>query len=170
MQRYLCIFCLAATNKVISAGGAMRQSMWVTARYRSLRNGRRPVCGRGSIRRGYGLDMQEDGDPGAIRTRDPQIRNLMLYPAELRGHPKGGSSYMARAPLCRATYVSSARAAISGNSGVSCIPLHCFEIRPKYLGIRSKVDAGCMIRLTRVQECRHRLPAGDRRPSICGRG
>src|SRR5262245_20999718 len=26
------------------------------------------------------------GDPGAIRTRGPQIRNLMLYPAELRGH------------------------------------------------------------------------------------
>ncbi len=24
------------------------------------------------------------GDPGAIRTRDPQIRNLVLYPAELR--------------------------------------------------------------------------------------
>lgn len=27
------------------------------------------------------------GDPGAIRTRDPQIRNLVLYPAELRGLP-----------------------------------------------------------------------------------
>ena len=27
-----------------------------------------------------------DGDPGAIRTRDPQIRNLVLYPAELRDH------------------------------------------------------------------------------------
>ena len=26
------------------------------------------------------------GDPDAIRTRDPQIRNLMLYPAELRDH------------------------------------------------------------------------------------
>ncbi len=26
------------------------------------------------------------GDPGAIRTRDPQIRNLVLYPAELRDH------------------------------------------------------------------------------------
>jgi hypothetical protein len=29
---------------------------------------------------------EENGDPGAIRTRDPQIRNLMLYPAELRDH------------------------------------------------------------------------------------
>jgi hypothetical protein len=25
------------------------------------------------------------GDPGVIRTRGPQIRNLVLYPAELRG-------------------------------------------------------------------------------------
>jgi hypothetical protein len=24
-------------------------------------------------------------DPGAIRTRDPQLRRLMLYPTELRG-------------------------------------------------------------------------------------
>jgi hypothetical protein len=29
--------------------------------------------------------MERDGDPGAIRTRGPQIRNLVLYPAELRG-------------------------------------------------------------------------------------
>ena len=26
------------------------------------------------------------GDPGATRTRDPQIRNLVLYPTELRDH------------------------------------------------------------------------------------
>jgi hypothetical protein len=26
------------------------------------------------------------GTPGGIRTHDPQIRNLMLYPTELRGH------------------------------------------------------------------------------------
>jgi hypothetical protein len=25
-------------------------------------------------------------DPGRIRTCDPQIRNLLLYPTELRGH------------------------------------------------------------------------------------
>ncbi len=24
------------------------------------------------------------GDPGAIRTRDPQLRRLLLYPTELR--------------------------------------------------------------------------------------
>jgi hypothetical protein len=30
-------------------------------------------------------NIESFGDPGAIRTRDPQIRNLMLYPAELRG-------------------------------------------------------------------------------------
>jgi hypothetical protein len=27
------------------------------------------------------------GDPGEIRTHDLQIRNLSLYPAELRDHP-----------------------------------------------------------------------------------
>ena len=27
-----------------------------------------------------------DGDPDRIRTCDPQIRNLMLYPTELRDH------------------------------------------------------------------------------------
>ena len=30
-------------------------------------------------------DLRKNGDPGAIRTRGPQIRNLVLYPAELRG-------------------------------------------------------------------------------------
>src|SRR6056297_1243792 len=30
----------------------------------------------------------EDGDPGAIRTRDPQLRRLVLYPAELPGHDR----------------------------------------------------------------------------------
>ena len=29
------------------------------------------------------------GDPGRIRTCDLQIRNLLLYPAELRGHVEG---------------------------------------------------------------------------------
>ena len=27
---------------------------------------------------------QKNGAPGGIRTHDPQIRNLVLYPAELR--------------------------------------------------------------------------------------
>lgn len=31
---------------------------------------------------------KEDGDPDWIRTSGPQIRNLMLYPAELRGQPQ----------------------------------------------------------------------------------
>lgn len=30
--------------------------------------------------------MKENGAPGTIRTSDPQIRSLMLYPAELRVH------------------------------------------------------------------------------------
>ena len=31
---------------------------------------------------------KESGDPGAIRTRDPQLRRLVLYPAELPGHKR----------------------------------------------------------------------------------
>ncbi len=34
---------------------------------------------------GYVVDFI--GVPDRIRTCDPQIRNLVLYPAELRGHP-----------------------------------------------------------------------------------
>jgi hypothetical protein len=45
----------------------------------------------------FGLDLfmkvslpspkgEENGAPGAIRTPGPQIRSLMLYPAELRVH------------------------------------------------------------------------------------
>ena len=33
----------------------------------------------------------ENGAPGTIRTSDPQIRSLMLYPAELRALGRGGS-------------------------------------------------------------------------------
>jgi hypothetical protein len=29
--------------------------------------------------------MQAAGDPGEARTRNPQLRRLMLYPVELRG-------------------------------------------------------------------------------------
>ena len=38
-----------------------------------------------------GVALEASGDPGVIRTRDPQIRNLMLYPTELRGQPMGDS-------------------------------------------------------------------------------
>ncbi len=31
---------------------------------------------------------KRDGDPGAIRTRDFQLRRLALYPAELPGHDR----------------------------------------------------------------------------------
>lgn len=33
-----------------------------------------------------GVQQMMNGEPGAIRTPDPQIRSLMLYPAELRVH------------------------------------------------------------------------------------
>lgn len=38
------------------------------------------------------LKRTENGVPGETRTHDPQIRNLMLYPAELRGHGRTISS------------------------------------------------------------------------------
>jgi len=34
------------------------------------------------------VSARKDGDPGAIRTRDPQLRRLVLYPAELPGHSR----------------------------------------------------------------------------------
>jgi hypothetical protein len=35
-----------------------------------------------------GLDVFNGGAPGEIRTPDPQVRSLVLYPAELRAHMK----------------------------------------------------------------------------------
>jgi hypothetical protein len=42
----------------------------------------------------------KNGAPGAIRTPDPQIRSLMLYPAELRvrGAPLLGAHFRIRNP------------------------------------------------------------------------
>ena len=36
------------------------------------------------------------GAPGEIRTPDPQIRSLVLYPAELRAPVVGGGTYSNR--------------------------------------------------------------------------
>ena len=63
-----------------------------------------PACGSGCVNwrpRGGGLAIggwarlcgeyvsgKGGGVPGEIRTHGPQIRNLMLYPAELRRHPQ----------------------------------------------------------------------------------
>jgi hypothetical protein len=35
--------------------------------------------------------MEETGAPGRIRTSDPQIRSLVLYPAELRARLEGAT-------------------------------------------------------------------------------
>ncbi|EAS49676.1 hypothetical protein SI859A1_00334 [Aurantimonas manganoxydans SI85-9A1] len=37
-------------------------------------------------------DLYGNGAPERIRTSDPQIRSLVLYPAELRAHPEGAAS------------------------------------------------------------------------------
>ncbi len=41
---------------------------------------------RPGLRYESGMDPAPGGDPGWIRTTDPQIRNLVLYPTELRDH------------------------------------------------------------------------------------
>ena len=106
MQRYLCIFDLAGTNKVIPAEQPLRHlqhsiGQFVLLRFERNKAARPRLASRrdaGSDARATrvrglrtlegGLSRREhaSGDPGAIRTRDPQIRNLMLYPAELRDH------------------------------------------------------------------------------------
>jgi hypothetical protein len=35
-----------------------------------------------------GRNALRNGDPGGSRTPNPQIRSLMLYPVELRSHPR----------------------------------------------------------------------------------
>ena len=83
------------TNKVISAPGAShhfrcRRQGDVLLRHDGKSPPRHPALGgAGSM-----LHMKRCGDPGAIRTHDPQIRNLMLYRSE--------------------TYVSARIAAIAG--------------------------------------------------------
>src|SRR6476469_7420157 len=44
----------------------------------------------------HGPALHVAGDPDRIRTCGPQIRNLMLYPAELRGRPRKGIGAAAR--------------------------------------------------------------------------
>ncbi len=38
--------------------------------------------------------FENRGDPGGSRTPNPQIRSLMLYPVELRGHKDLRASYL----------------------------------------------------------------------------
>ncbi len=118
MQRYLCILGLAGTNKVIPVEQPLRHLRHPVGECVSLRLGRdkpgRPLRAR---EEDFGRIEHVSGDPGAIRTRDPQIRNLMLYPAELRGHK---TQWQWRSPPesapRRETYVSRRVPAISGCS------------------------------------------------------
>lgn len=143
MQRYLCIFCLANTNKVISVEAALRQSMPIPEKRPSIHSGKYPAFSRPASAGLHVLFAGNSGDPGAIRTRDPQIRNLMLYPAELRGLPAMRRNSCATA-LRRATYVRSAGAAIVRSSTANYHPLPYVAVTPKYVPILFKVDFGCM--------------------------
>lgn len=142
MQRYLCILGLAGTNKVIPVEQPLRHLRHPVGEYVSLRLGcdkpGRPLRAR---EEGFGRIEHVSGDPGAIRTRDPQIRNLMLYPAELRGHK---TQWQWRSPPesapRRETYVSRRVPAISGEQRSPGQPLPRRANGPKYLAVRSKVD------------------------------
>ena len=54
-----------------------------------------PDCANASAKTQKGLPcgrpLWENGAPGTIRTSDPQIRSLMLYPAELRARWRGAN-------------------------------------------------------------------------------
>ena len=84
-----------------------------------------------------------NGDPGAIRTRDPQIRNLMLYPAELRGHKKRWWCGALESAPRGETYVSGREAAIVTKQGFRGSALRRRAISSKHLAVRSKIDIGC---------------------------
>src|SRR5690606_20345046 len=62
------------------------------------------------------MDPRPDGAPERIRTSDPQIRSLVLYPAELRARepPNGGADEAS--PTADAAYL----AAEGGKSKRSC--------------------------------------------------
>ena len=96
------------------------------------------------------------GDLGAIRTRDPQIRNLMLYPAELRGLKKASSAVGKRAVALRNLGQLFPRCNSPLQTGCSRDKLRSLRLSPlwpKYLWIRSKVDPGCMVLLETRTDC-----------------
>ena len=64
----------------------------------------------------------KDGDPGWIRTSDPQLRRLMLYPAELRGRRRGFSRLGRRCKDAAQTMLT--RVAASMQSGSCWEPWH----------------------------------------------
>jgi hypothetical protein len=76
-----------------------------------------------------GVHKKGNGAPGAIRTPDPQIRSLVLYPAELRvqlavginGHAGGmqGRKDKKMKPFCRG---APQRAAASARADRSAMP------------------------------------------------
>lgn len=96
------------------------------------------------------------GDPGAIRTRDPQIRNLMLYPAELRGLKNAHNTARKRAVALRNLGQLFPHCNSSLQAGCGQCKLHSLRLSPlwpKYLRIRSKVDSGCMNSLETREDC-----------------
>ena len=58
---------------------------------------------------------EENGAPGAIRTPGPQIRSLMLYPAELRVH---GDALLGVCPGIRNPYFAFKAACAAANLAI----------------------------------------------------
>jgi hypothetical protein len=65
----------------------------------------RTASGKMAMKQGTG----SFGAPGAIRTPGPQIRSLMLYPAELRVHGRAAFSLPSRAMQGRKTHIGLTR-------------------------------------------------------------
>ncbi len=78
----------ARVSRAVVAGPANGRIGWVLPNFRN--QAAQPACA-----------GQRDGDPGRIRTCDPQIRNLMLYPAELRGRSAGRPNFAVRSNPAR---------------------------------------------------------------------
>ena len=85
-----------AAPRWICPGNALRPSVWQRSSSR-MSKGSRDISAR------YFRAWNEYGAPDGIRTHGPQIRNLMLYPAELRAHAValGGAARAGNPSECR---------------------------------------------------------------------
>ena len=72
--------CTGKSNGLDQSGGFWRHQAWATSR--QARGCEAPYENAASCGKQEAAEFR--GAPGTIRTSDPQIRSLMLYPAELR--------------------------------------------------------------------------------------
>ena len=77
--------CKGKSNGLDQSGGFWRHQAWATSR--QARGCEAPYENAASCGKQEAAEFR--GAPGTIRTSDPQIRSLMLYPAELRARWRG---------------------------------------------------------------------------------